>query len=79
MLTGDDPHLTSLLVAEAASLEYEFALRYAPTIRFDQHEPFLPLKVGYSVIRQSGSSPSFPRTLEVGLGEQVVEYAIWWD
>ena len=79
MLTGDDPHLTSLLVAETASAEHELALRYAPLIKFDQLEPFLPLSVGYSVIRQSGPSPSFPRTLKVGPGEQVVEYAIWWD
>ncbi|GMR10274.1 MAG: hypothetical protein BMS9Abin28_1095 [Anaerolineae bacterium] len=79
MLTGDDSHLTSLLVAEAASLEHELALHYAPFIKFDQREPFLPLIAGYSVFRQSGLSPSFPRMIEAGPGEQVVEYAIWWD
>jgi putative hydrolase of the HAD superfamily len=79
MITGDDPHLTSLLVPDAASPEHELAVYYAPFLKFDQLEPFLPLTAGYSVIRQSGPSPSFPRTLEVGPGEQVVEYAIWWD
>ena len=79
MLTGDDPHLTSLLVAESASPEHELAADYAPTLKFDQREPFLPLTAGYSVIRQSGPSLSFPRTIEVEPGGQVVEYAIWWD
>jgi putative hydrolase of the HAD superfamily len=79
MLTGDDPHLTSLSAADSASPEHELAVRYAPFLRFDQREPFLPLTAGYTVIRSSGPSPSFPRTIEVDLGEQVVEYAIWWD
>ena len=79
MPTSDDPHLTSLLVAEAASPEHELAVLYAPFLKFDQREPFLPIAVGYTVIRQSGPSPSFPRTIEVGPGEQVLEYAIWWD
>ncbi len=79
MLTGDDPHLASLLIPEAASPEHELAVHHAPFLNFDQREPFLPLTAGYSVIRQSGPSPSFPRTIEVGPGEQVVEYAIWWD
>ncbi|MFV2042006.1 MAG: hypothetical protein ACC700_02090 [Anaerolineales bacterium] len=79
MLTADDPLLTSPPVAEVASPEHELAVHYAPFLKFDQSEPFLPLIAGYTVIRQSGPSPSFPRTLEVGPGEQVVEYAIWWD
>jgi hypothetical protein len=79
MLTGDDPHLTSLLVGQAASPEHELAALYAPLLRFDQREPFLPLAAGYTIFGQSGPSPSFPRTIEVGPGEQVVEYAIWWD
>lgn len=79
MLTADDPHLTSPLVGQAASPEHELAVRYAPSIKLDQTEPFLPLRAGYTVIRQSGPSPSFPRTIEVGPGELVVEYAIWWD
>ena len=79
MLTGDDPHLTSLLVGQAASLEHKLAAHYAPFLKFDQREPFLPLTAGYSVILQCGPSPSFPRTIEVEPGGQVVEYAIWWD
>jgi putative hydrolase of the HAD superfamily len=79
MLTADVLNLTSLLVGQAASPEHELAAHYAPFLKFDQREPFLLLAVGYTVIRQSGPSPSFPRTMEVGPGEQVVEYAIWWD
>jgi len=79
MLTADDPHLTSLLVGHAASPEHELAALHAPLLRFDQREPFFPLIAGYTVFRQSGPSPSFPRTLEIGPGEQAVEYAIWWD
>jgi len=58
MLTGNDPHLTSLSAADSASPEHELAVRYAPFLRFDQREPFLPLTAGYTVIRSSGPSPS---------------------
>lgn len=56
------------------------AQRHAPRILFDASEPFLPLVVGYTVFRQNGASPSFPR--EIVLPENAtcaVEYAIWWD
>ena len=43
--------------------DYELALRHAPRIRFDLREPFLPSVVGYTVFRQTGTSPSFPREI----------------
>lgn len=60
--------------------DYALALRYAPIIRFDRLEPFMPSVVGYSLFRQSASSPSFPRQIQLDGGLAfVVEYAIWWD
>jgi putative hydrolase of the HAD superfamily len=81
MLTGDDPHLASLLVANngPASPDRELAVAHAPLLRFDRREPFLPLAAGYSIIRHSGPSPSFPRKIELKPSEFAIEYAIWWD
>lgn len=56
------------------------ARRHAPRIRFDAREPFLPQVVGYTIFRENGPSPSFPR--EIVLPETAacaIEYAIWWD
>jgi hypothetical protein len=63
---------------------HELAYRYAPIIRFDAREPFLPLAAGYTIFKADGPSPSFPRHIElkpVGLPPAVtaIEYAIWWD
>lgn len=81
MLTSDDLHLTSLLMSSthAESPDHELAGFHAPVLRFDRLEPFFPLAVGFSVFRQSGPSHSFPRIIEVGPGELVLEYAVWWD
>jgi hypothetical protein len=64
--------------------ELELAVCYAPVLYFDSNEPFLPLRVGYTIFDQSAPSPSFPRQLELELPgyplvKQVIEYAIWWD
>jgi glycerophosphoryl diester phosphodiesterase len=64
--------------------DHALAARYAPVIRFDAHEPFLPLAAGYTVFRADGPSPSFPRnvTLRPHDGPPAalaIEYAIWWD
>jgi hypothetical protein len=60
-----------------------YVAKYAPMIRFDRHEPFLPNLVGYTIFRQDSRSPSFPRdivlTTEEYLASTVIEYAIWWD
>ncbi len=62
----------------------DLAAKYAPVIHFDENEPFFPLVVGYTVFREDGKSPSFPREVrltEPGFPEaaQAIEYAIWWD
>lgn len=62
----------------------DLAARYAPVIHFNRLEPFLPLAAGYTIFRQDGDSPSFPRRIELkGDGHApatlAIEYAIWWD
>ena len=64
----------------ASPEDHELALRFAPLIRFDRREPFLPSAVGYTVFGHDAASVSFPR--EIALGDDVafvIEYAIWWD
>lgn len=75
-----DEQLQGLDRTIASRADHELATRYAPAIRFDRNEPFMPSVVGYTVFRESGPSPSFPRDIQ--LKENVafaVEYAIWWD
>jgi putative hydrolase of the HAD superfamily len=81
MLDRDDPHLTSLLVADqdAKSPDHELAALHLPILKFDAREPFLPLAVGFSIFRDRGPSPSFPRTINPSPDEVAIEYAIWWD
>ena len=60
--------------------DYQLAQKYAPRIRFDAKEPFLPSVIGYTVFRDTQESPSFPRTIEIsGDVTTVIEYAVWWD
>lgn len=60
--------------------DFALAQRFAPRIRFDSKEPFLPSVAGYTVFRQTGPSPSFGRTIEIsGNIATAIEYAIWWD
>ncbi len=61
------------------SHERDLAAHYAPIIRFDRHEPFLPLGAGITVFRQSAPSPSFPRLINLGDATMAIEYAVWWD
>lgn len=63
-----------------SATDLELARRYAPVIRFDAREPFLPTSVGYTVFRAAAPSPSFPRyvLLEPPIS-LVIEYALWWD
>ena len=58
----------------------EWALRYAPAVRFDLAET-IPLRaVGYAVLRESGRSPSFDRGITVPAeAECVIEYQYYWD
>lgn len=59
---------------------YGLAQRHLPVLRFDAHEPFLPIAVGYSIFTDTAPSKSFPRHLEFNSATHtVIEYAIWWD
>ncbi|MDR3472147.1 MAG: HAD family hydrolase [Devosia sp.] len=52
----------------------------APVIRFADNEPFLPSKVGITVLNEPGQSPSAELQITFGPGvARVIEYAIWWD
>ena len=81
-----DPLLTQLWSVPQDDGLRDLAFRYAPAIRFDLMEPFLPLAIGYTVFRQDGPSPSYTkgRTLHLSPpGEPpattAIEYAVWWD
>lgn len=59
----------------------QLAVQYAPRLFFDLNEPFFPVRIGITVLRKEGDSPSFRRRLPVnhpGVGA-VVEYAIYYD
>jgi glycerophosphoryl diester phosphodiesterase len=65
---------------------HALAARYAPILRFDVREPFLPLAVGYTVFHETSESPSFRQGRIIDLAPQngpsasfAIEYAIWWD
>jgi len=86
MSAVNDSLLSGLLAAPQDPSERELAARYVPLIRFDAHEPFLPLAVGYTIFRCSGPSPSFRDGYEIDLTPEgwlpaslAIEYAIWWD
>ena len=73
-------HLSALDATIHDDGAYQLARRYAPLIRFDKHEPFMPSVVGYTVFHETAPSPSFPRTVEVEAPVvTAIEYAIWWD
>ena len=84
-LKKPSPSLISLFASRPSytNPDYSLAIRHAPILRFDDNEPFLPLAVGYTIIRESAHSPSFARRIEVDkTGSSavaiVIEYAIWW-
>ncbi|RIX59555.1 hypothetical protein D3P08_05295 [Paenibacillus nanensis] len=54
---------------------------YAPLLYFDRNEPFYPVRVGVTVLRNGDRSPSFRRLLEWTNAsiEHVIEFAIYWD
>ena len=73
MTDTSSPHATG-------SADLALARRYAPIVRFDDHEPFVPSIAGYTVFHRSGASPSFPRYVEVAAPAALaIEYALWWD
>ena len=70
----------ALDLSPPSETDHALALRYAPLIRFDKREPFLPSVVGYTVFGESADSPSFPRRIIVSDSVAcAIEYAVWWD
>ncbi len=62
--------------------ERELVAAFAPLIRFDEAEPFLPLAVGYTIFKREDPSPSFFRRIQRDwrpAWATAIEYAIWWD
>ncbi len=75
-----DEQLKNLQRLEASGPDCELARRYAPVIRFDEREPFLPSVAGYTIFREKAPSASFPREIQrADKVAFVIEYAIWWD
>lgn len=63
-----------------SSTDLSLARSIAPVLMFSDNEPFLPSRVGVSVLDRPGRSPSAPLEIAFGPGvERVIEYAIWWD
>ncbi|GKX27721.1 hypothetical protein SH1V18_02010 [Vallitalea longa] len=60
-------------------MDIEIVKNYAPHIYYDKKEPFIPLRVGYTILYESGISPSFDRYIEIKDTDFVIEYAIYWD
>ena len=78
--------LTTLLDVPQNPADRALAARYAPILRFDAREPFLPLAAGYTIFRETGESPSFRQGRKIDLtppdgprADFAIEYAIWWD
>src|SRR5689334_11010671 len=75
-----EAHFATLDQSIPDAADYDLARRHAPRLRFDRSEPFLPSVVGYTVFRQAGQSPSFPREVTLpARAALAIEYAIWWD
>lgn len=56
------------------------ARRLAPLLRFADNEPFLPTRIGVSMLHGPSRSPSAPLDIvPVSGANRVLEYAIWWD
>lgn len=62
-------------------MNIELISKYAPYIYFDQKEPFFPVRIGATVLEETGDSPSFRRSFsfEDPKLKYVIEYAIYWD
>jgi len=57
------------------------AKQYMPILELDEHEPFLPVAVGVTVLDHPAPSPSFRRQLlfDHPATKYIIEYAIYWD
>ena len=67
-----NPNLCSLFASRPSSAEIGLSLapHYAPILRFDAREPFLPLAVAYSIFRKNTPSLLFPRRIELNKAER---------
>lgn len=56
-------------------------LKYAPKLLFDRNEPFYPVRIGVTELKDGDPSPSFRRrfTFDSADIDYVLEYAIYWD
>ncbi len=75
-----DCQLAGLQGGQRADDARSLALQFAPMLRMDAREPFLPLAFAYTVFHEDCDSPSFPRRVQLPSGcSFAIEYAIWWD
>ena len=79
-----EDQLSDLFDCRQKEDERALAARFAPLIRLDANEPFRPLAAGYTIFREDGRSPSFPRRIRLRRARSpaaalVIEYAVWWD
>jgi hypothetical protein len=67
-------------------VDADLAARHAPILCFDRQEPFLPSRVGFTILREPAGSPvdlrrtlDGPQPLRFDLPslEAVVEYGVW--
>jgi putative hydrolase of the HAD superfamily len=80
----NDLLLSELYQSSREPHEHQLAARYAPFIRFDAREPFLPIAAGITVFNSDSTSPSMRRTIRLAppgkpAASLAIEYAIWWD
>lgn len=66
-------------VSSTHGAEGALAQQHQPILRIDLNEPAPPLVMGYSVIRQAGTSPSSKFAITPPTDGVVIEYAIWHD
>ncbi len=75
--------LSKMLESAQSGIDLELASQFAPTLLLDKKEPFRPQVVGYTIFREDGPSPSFPRHIRRSASREpaeiVIEYALWWD
>lgn len=76
LFSVESPAIPSAVVDNA---DAELAARHAPVLNLDLNEPALPLAMGWSVIREAGTSPSSKFRITPPQGGAVIEYAIWYD
>ena len=75
-----DKHFATLDQSIPNEADRNLAKQFAPRLLFDKLEPFFPSVVGYTIFREDGESPSFPRRIELTDGATIcIEYAVWWD